>query len=72
MSIALKKDLGQRTDGKEMYEMVREEACYMCGEWFVKRGNQRYCCVECRNLAEKKNEERYRENEKMKQKKKQN
>lgn len=50
--------------------MVIEEACYYCGEWFVKRGNQRYCCKECRELAEKQQWAQQREKEKIKKKKK--
>ena len=50
--------------------MVIEEACWICGEWFVKRGNQRYCCEECRKIAEKQREKeadrRYRESVKRK------
>ena len=33
--------------------MVIEEACGWCGEWFSKRGNMKYCCKECSELAEK-------------------
>ena len=31
--------------------MAIEEACGWCGEWFEKRGNKRYCCKECSELA---------------------
>ena len=36
--------------------MVIEESCYWCGKWFVKEGKKharKYCCEECRRLAEK-------------------
>ena len=33
--------------------MAIEEACGWCGEWFVKRGNKKYCCKECSELAGK-------------------
>jgi hypothetical protein len=33
--------------------MAYEDACGWCGEWFVKHGNQKYCCKECSKLAEK-------------------
>ena len=33
--------------------MAIEEACGWCGEWFEKRGNKKYCCKECSELASK-------------------
>lgn len=33
--------------------MAVEEACAWCGEWFVKKGNKKYCCKECSELADK-------------------
>lgn len=34
-----------------MRDMVKENVCRWCGELFVKRGNQRYCCKEHSRLS---------------------
>lgn len=33
--------------------MAIEQACAWCGEWFIKKGNKKYCCKECSELADK-------------------
>ena len=55
-----------------MRESSIMESCKWCGEWFAKRGNQKYCCAECRRLSERQqariNARKMREEKRVKKK----
>ena len=46
--------------------MFNEVACARCGEWFVRKGNQEYCCKECSDLAKKEAERKRKQKKRQK------